>query len=68
MHTTRTILIASPLVVSLVSAASAKDWIETVSLTKDGIDAVPIEVSADAGGYTKIKSSGHRVHTPATRP
>ena len=70
MHTTRTILIASPLVVSLVSAASAKDWIETVSLTKDGIDAVPIEVSADAGGYTKIKSSGHRfllkLHARAT--
>ena len=70
MHTTRTILIASTLVVSLVSAASAKDWIETVSLTKDGIDAVPIEVSADAGGYTKIKSSGHRfllkLHARAT--
>jgi opacity protein-like surface antigen len=70
MHTTRTILIASTLVVALGSAASAKDWIETVSLTKDGIDAVPIEVSAGAGGYTKIKSSSHRfllkLHARAT--
>ncbi|MBL6431095.1 MAG: hypothetical protein HPM95_07150 [Alphaproteobacteria bacterium] len=41
-----------------------------MSLTKDGIDTVPIEVSADAGGYTKIKSSGHRfllkLHARAT--
>jgi opacity protein-like surface antigen len=62
MNTTQKILIASTLFVSLASTASAKDWIETVKLTKDGIDAVPIEVSADASGYTKIKSSGHRFH------
>ncbi|SDT91049.1 hypothetical protein [Stappia sp. ES.058] len=70
MNTTFKILIASTLLVSLASAASAKDWIETVKLTKDGIDAVPIEVSANAGGYTSIKSSSHRflmkLHARAT--
>ncbi|WP_029058563.1 hypothetical protein [Stappia stellulata] len=70
MNTTQKILIASTLFVSLATAASAKDWIETVKLTRDGIDAVPIEVSANAGGYTKIKSASHRfllkLHARAT--
>ena len=70
MHTNGKLLIAAALVVSLTSAASAKDWIETVKLTKDGIDTVPIEVSANAGGYTGIKTSGHRfllkLHARAT--
>jgi len=70
MHMTRTLLVASALCAALTSTASAKDWIETVKLTKDGIDAVPIEVSANAGGYTTIKTTGHRfllrLHARAT--
>lgn len=45
---------------ALPSAASAKDWIEKVEVTRDGIDMAPIEVSANAGGYTAIKSKNHK--------
>ncbi|WP_349359574.1 hypothetical protein [Stappia sp.] len=67
---TRKLFVASALCAALTSTASAKDWIETVQLTKDGIDVVPIEVSANAGGYTTIKTPSHRfllrLHARAT--
>lgn len=44
--------------VALPSAASAKDWIEKVQITQ-GIDVVPIHVSANKGGYTGIKTKSH---------
>jgi hypothetical protein len=46
--------------VALSDHASAKDWIEKVQITKDGIDIKPIEVSANMGGYTGIKTKSHR--------
>ena len=46
--------------VALPSAASAKDWIEKVEVKQDGIDFAPIEVSANVGGYTGIKTKSHK--------
>ena len=46
--------------VALPGAASAKDWIEKVQVEKDGIDVVPVEVSAKIGGYTGIKTNSHK--------
>ena len=65
---TRTNIIASAILatavlatgVALPSAASAKDWIEKVEVTRDGIDFKPIEVSANKNGYTGIKSKNHK--------
>lgn len=56
------ILAASALAaaIALPSAASAKDWIEKVEVSKDGIDVKPIEVSANMNGYTGFKSGSHR--------
>lgn len=42
------------------NAANAKDWIETITLSKNGIDAVPVEVRANNGGYTSVKTASHR--------
>lgn len=44
----------------LPSDASAKDWIEKVEVKRDGIDTKAIHVSANMGGYTKIKTKNHR--------
>jgi hypothetical protein len=46
--------------IALPGAASAKDWIEKVEVSKDGIDVKPVEVSANMNGYTGIKSNNHR--------
>lgn len=43
-----------------VAPASAKDWVEKVDIVTDGIDLAPVEVSANAGGYTGVKSNSHR--------
>lgn len=55
---------------AMTTGAFAADWIETVELTRDGIDATPIEVAANAQGYTGIKTSAHRflfrLHARAT--
>ncbi len=40
-------------------AAKAADWIEKVEIKPTGIDAVQIQVSANASGYTAIKSTLH---------
>jgi len=42
------------------SASFAKDWLESVQLTKDGIDVVPIEVTTNGSTYTEVKSGSHR--------
>ena len=43
----------------LTQSAGAADWIEKVAVGKDGIDVVPIEVSANGGGYTGLKTKSH---------
>lgn len=45
---------------SLATGALAKDWIEKVEVKRDGIDVIPVEVSASSYNYTKIKSKSHR--------
>lgn len=52
--------VAAAVVAAISSGAVAADWIETVELSRDGIDAVPVEVSANAGGYAGIKSANHK--------
>lgn len=52
------------------TAAYAADWIESVSIQKDGIDIIPIEVNSNGTGYTNVKTNGHRfifkLHARAT--
>lgn len=48
------------LLLGVPGAVEAKDWIEKVQISKDGIDAVPIEVSASGQSYTSIKTKKHR--------
>lgn len=45
---------------AMPSGAEAKDWIDKVEISRDGIDVVPIEVTASAKGYKAIKTSQHR--------
>jgi hypothetical protein len=40
--------------------ANAADWIETVSIQKNGIDIIPVEVRSNGTQYTSIKTSSHR--------
>lgn len=47
-------------IMSATSGAFAKGWIERVDVTRDGIDAEPVVVGANAGGYTGIVSGAHR--------
>lgn len=46
--------------ITLPSLAMAKDWIEKVQVQKDGIDLAPIEVAANIGGYTGVKTKNHK--------
>lgn len=41
-------------------SAAAKDWIERVEVKRDGIDVIPVKVSANSTKYTGISSSSHR--------
>ncbi len=43
----------------LAQPSFAADWIEKVSIGKDGIDVVPVEVSAHANGYAGLKTKSH---------
>lgn len=43
-----------------VSPASAKDWIESVEVTRDGIDVIPVKVAPTGNHYTTIKTGSHR--------
>ncbi|WEX10744.1 hypothetical protein [Chelativorans sp. AA-79] len=52
--------LAAGLLVAVSSGALAADWIETVEVSRDGIDIVPVEVSANAGGYVGVKSPSHK--------
>ncbi|MGJ8529355.1 hypothetical protein [Maritalea sp.] len=38
----------------------AKDWIQSVKVSKGGVDVIPIEVRANGSGYTSIKTNKHR--------
>ena len=53
------IAIATSIFAGATSSAMAGP-IETVSLTKDGIDIVPIEVQATGSKYNKIKTHSHK--------
>ena len=55
----RTALTAAALL-TMTSTGFAKDWIEKVSVKQDGIDVKVIEVSANANGYTGVKTAKHR--------
>lgn len=44
----------------LSGGAAAKDWVETVQVKKDGIDVIPVEVTANSNAYTGIASNSHR--------
>jgi len=45
---------------SLATGAMAKDWIEKVDVKRDGIDVIPVEVSANSYNYNKIKTKSHK--------
>ena len=55
-----TIALSAGILAGAEGAANAKDWIENVLVERNGIDVVSVEVSADANGYTAIKSKNHR--------
>jgi len=44
----------------LPNMAYAKDWIESVQISKNGVDIIPIEVRSNGSGYTSIKTNSHR--------
>lgn len=46
--------------VAAPSTAMAGNWVESVKVERDGIDIVPIDVRANLGGYTSVKTSAHR--------
>ena len=48
------------LATALPFVAEAKDWIESVSIAKDGIDVQTVDVTATGGKYTAIKTSNYR--------
>jgi len=70
MNTALKLAIAALALTASSTSGFTKDWIETVQLTKNGIDAVPISVNANAGGYTNIATSNHKfllnLHAKAT--
>ncbi|HAT87762.1 MAG TPA: hypothetical protein DCS30_18575 [Rhizobiales bacterium] len=72
-HIASTILTAAILAtgISLPDTALAKDWVEKVSVKRDGIDTKAIRVSANMGGYTAIKTKKHKfllkLHARATK-
>lgn len=72
-HIASTILTAAILAtgISLPDTALAKDWVEKVSVKRDGIDTKAIHVSANMGGYTGIKTKKHKfllkLHARATK-
>ena len=56
---TKTVILTAALS-SIATGAMAKDWIEKVQVSKDGIDVIPVEVSANSHKYTGVKSNSHR--------
>ena len=63
-----TVLLATA-IIAAPQAAFAKDWIQSVSVKSDGIDAVPIQVRAGATKFQSIKPQNHkftlRIHAKA---
>ena len=55
----KTTLLAAA-IASIATGAVAKDWIEKVEVKRDGIDVIPIEVTANSYNYNKIKTNSHR--------
>ncbi|WP_339822259.1 hypothetical protein [uncultured Parasphingorhabdus sp.] len=58
-----TILLAGIAVTAMTAtpnSAFAKDWIDKVELTKDGVDIKEIEIASDGNSYTGIKTKDHR--------
>lgn len=53
-------IIGTAALISPTTGALARGWIEKVDLTRDGIDAKPVEVGANASGYTGILTKNHR--------
>ena len=41
-------------------SANAKDWIESVQVSRDGIDIKPIQVRAGGSGYSSVRTEKHR--------
>src|SRR5690606_8049027 len=72
MNKATAILSAATVVIAaaLSTAAEAKDWIEKVDIVKGGVDVVPVEVRANANGYTGMKTKDHafglRLYAKAT--
>jgi hypothetical protein len=54
------VVIGAAALVSATNGAFAKDWIEKVELSRDGIDVKQIEVGANKNGYTGITTNAHR--------
>lgn len=52
--------IATAAVVAISVPAQAKDWIESVQVSRDGIDLKPITVRAGGNGYAAIDTNKHR--------
>lgn len=59
MTFTKTLL---PFAISMaaLTGIAAANPIQTVSINKDGVDIVPIEVTAGANSFTSIKSQSHK--------
>ncbi|MEM9277165.1 MAG: hypothetical protein AAGA76_01175 [Pseudomonadota bacterium] len=47
-------------VATIATPALAKNWVDTVSVKRNGIDVAPIEVNANANGYTNIRTANHK--------
>lgn len=59
--TCKTVILAfTILTCGMYGPGDAKDWIEKVTIAQDGIDVIPVDVSASIGGYNAIKSTTHR--------
>lgn len=52
--------VASTAMTGSIQAKKNIDWIETVSIEKDGIDVTPVEVVPTKNRYSKVRTSSHR--------
>lgn len=55
-----TLAVAFGAAIMIAAPAHAKDWIDKVDVIASGIDAVPIEVTANLNGYQSIKTKNHK--------
>lgn len=54
------------LAASVATPALAGQWVKSISIKRDGIDMTPIEVNANANGYTNVKTSSHKFRLQMT--